>query len=354
MIMIFVIDRHESTLRYQGGCLLLQRKGKKDRQVPIRPLEQVVVYGNALVEAAVFRVLGEAGVPVVMLATRGKQQAAILGGGLATQLPLRRLQHRLADNPVTSLALAKWFVSRKAKSYDLVLTGLGQLHEDGQEDRDEFKQLRDRSDEKIQIASSFASIMGFEGQLAHAWFALLAKHLPYKWKFVGRNRRPPRDPVNALLSLGYTLLLSEVRRGMQLSGFDPSLGFLHRDYPGRESLALDFAEIFRSGVDNFVLHWLHSGEVNSNGFYYREKEGCRLSKAARPLFFQSWAQYREHWPRPLGPMAENSTVHFGSLREMINGQVAQAREYMKILEEQHGFVATRKSHGAEDTGRELA
>ena len=111
--MIFVIDRRECILRYKGGCLILQRKGKKDRQIPVKPLEQVIIYGNPQVEAAVYRVLGEAGVPVVMLPTRGTQSPAISGGGLSVQLPLRKRQHRLANDPASSLEMVKWFVLHK-------------------------------------------------------------------------------------------------------------------------------------------------------------------------------------------------------------------------------------------------
>lgn len=352
--MILVIDKRDITVRHKEGCLVLQRKGKKDRQIPIRPLEQVVMYGNPLVEAAAFRVLGEAAVPVVMMAARGKQRAAILGSGLATQLPLRRLQHRLAEQPATSLALAKWFVGQKMVGYDLPLAALDQLYTACREDRIAFQKLRDVSLEKLAAAVSLASATGLEGQLAHAWFALLAKHLPFKWKFAGRNRRPPRDPVNALLSLGYTLLLSEVRRGVQVAGFDPSLGFLHKDHPGRESLALDFTEIFRAGVDYFMLRWINSGQIDSNDFYYRKKDGCRLVKSARPRFYQAWAQYREEWPRPVGLLDGEPDIRRGSLRELINGQTSNAREYMKRLEWEHGTTTAGTGHGAGSIEHNLA
>ncbi len=352
--MIFVIDRRGCTLRYQGGCLVLQRKDQKDRQIPIQPLEQVVIYGNPLVEASVYRALAAAEVPVVMLATRGKQSLAISGGGLAVQLPLRRRQHRLANHAEGGLDMARWFVTRKMEGYDLPLAMLGESGAGEQADRDDFRQLRDQSVQRLQSAVSHASIIGLEGQLAHAWFALLAKQLPYRWKFAGRNRRPPRDPVNALLSLGYTLLLSEVTNGIRQAGLDPSLGFLHRDYPGRESLALDFTEIFRAGVDCFILALLQSEKIVSDSFYYRKKEGCRLSKAARPVFYQSWAHYRETWPRPEALTVEGGDIRYGFLREYINGQVAEARSFMKQLEKKYGLISIGTGDGTGGTGSDMA
>ncbi|PID64633.1 MAG: CRISPR-associated endonuclease Cas1 [Gammaproteobacteria bacterium] len=345
--MIFVIDRRDCTLRYQGGCLILQRKDKKDRQIPIQPLEQVIIYGNPLVEASVFRALAGAGVPVMMLAARGKQPFAICGGGLAVQLPLRRRQHRLAGYAEGALNMARWFVIRKMENYDLPLAVLGESGSGQQADLDDFRRLRDQSVQKLHSAGSHASILGIEGRLAHAWFALLAKQLPYKWKFAGRNRRPPRDPVNALLSLGYTLLLSEVTHGVGQAGLDPSLGFLHRDYPGRESLALDFTEIFRSGVDCFVLALLHSEKLECDSFYYRKTEGCRMSKAARSVFYQNWGHYREAWPRREPLPDQRGAVRYGPLREYINGQVMEVRNYMKQLEKEYGITFAETGN---DTG----
>ncbi len=352
--MIFVIDRRGCTLRYQAGCLVLQRKEKKDRQIPIQPLEQVIIYGNPLVEASVYRALAEAEVPVVMLAARGKQAFAISGGGLAVQLPLRRRQHLLANHLEGSLDMARWFVTRKMESYDVSLVVLGKSGAGGQADRDDFRRLRDQSVQRLQSAVSHASIIGLEGQLAHAWFALLAKQLPYKWKFAGRNRRPPRDPVNALLSLGYTLLLAEVTNGIRRAGLDPSLGFLHRHYPGRESLALDFVEIFRAGVDCCVLALLHSETIGSDGFYYRKKEGCRLSKAARPIFYQNWAHCREAWPKRESLSAQRSAVRHVVLREHINGQVVEARNYMKQLEKKYGIISAGTGNDPGSAGSDMA
>lgn len=119
--MIFIIDRRESTLRYKAECLYLERKGKKTQQIPIRQLEQVIIYGNPVIESAALRSLADADVPVLMLPARGKLQVAMLGSGLATQLPGRRLQHRLASDPAWLTAMAKWFIAAKFRSYELPL-----------------------------------------------------------------------------------------------------------------------------------------------------------------------------------------------------------------------------------------
>lgn len=140
------------------------------------------------------------------------------------------------------------------------------------------------------MASSRASLMGVEGAAAAASFKLLAKILPREWGFSGRNRRPPRDPFNALLSLGYVLAGGEILKVVQGKGLDPGLGFLHASQHGRAALVLDLLEPHRPVIDNFVLS-LTKGLLTPNDFTISSQEGCRLSKEARGIFYRTWFQY---------------------------------------------------------------
>jgi CRISPR-associated protein Cas1 len=254
----------------------------------------------------------------------------MLGSGLATQLPLRRMQHRCAENPTHAAALAAWIVDCKLRSYHLPLARLRQaLNEEGNHRCDAFAGIVEGSRKALSSTEEVAAVMGQEGYVARAWFTLLAESLPATWQFSGRNRRPPRDPVNALLSLGYTLLHGEARQIAIASGLDPSLGFLHQDYPGREALVLDICEPFRAGVDTLTIDLIFREAFHPQDFYYREQEGCRLSKMARPLFYQYWAECRENWPR-----AESDTPV--SLPQSLRGFIQQFRAVMTEREVRHG------------------
>lgn len=329
--MLLIIDKRDTILRYDNNSLRIERKEEKPQRIPIKQLQQVIVFGNPMAEVAVWRNLALANVPVAIVSSRGKAYAAMISSGLATQLPFRRLQHRCANHNSCALKQARYFLQLKLKSYALSLHTLQQFYKVENEAFDGFKQQNETTLLKLDQAQSVASLMGLEGQLAHAWFVLLAHSLPFHWKFAGRNRRPPQDPVNALLSLGYTLLSSEIHQLVTASGLDPSLGFLHQDTPGRESLMLDFTEIFRSGVDSFVLQWLAEAELNESSFYFRTKEGCRLSKQTRPLFFKAWAHHRYQWPRPVieTEIKPSETWQQGEIRALVNGHIMQWREYLK-------------------------
>ena len=326
--MICVIDKKNTTVQYRAGTLLLHRKGDKGCSLPISQLEQVVVYGNPLVETAVWRNLADAAVPVVMLASRGRPQVAMLGSGLAVRLPLRRMQHRLADRPASCLAMARWFVCKKFSGYRLPLAILNSTFNPDRKDMDRFQERLQQAGQRLEQATTVSEVMGVEGGLAQAWFTLMAAVLPTRFRFRGRNRRPPADPVNSLLSLAYTLLYSEVRQALLIEGFDTSLGFLHQEYPGREALVLDFQEIFRPAVDGFILQWLMDTPLDKTSFYYRREEGCRLAKATRPIFYQAWARFREEWPRY---NSQGATDQRAPVRELLLGQTAKARQFMVEL-----------------------
>lgn len=347
--MLLIIDRKETTLRHTTGALRIERPDEPVKTVPFHMLEQVVVYGNPLVETAVWRALAEHGIPAALLDVRGKQRAAFLGSGLATQLPTRRLQHRCADNPHKQLAVARYTVEQKLLSYPLPLQRLHTLYGLTDEDTTSFRQQLEQTLTKLPTADSMAALTGLEGQLAAGWFSLLATVLGASWNFNGRNRQPPRDPVNALLSLGYTLMLGEVRQAVLNAGFDPSLGFLHQDYPGRESLPLDVLETFRATVDTFVLEWLHNTPLDKGSFYYREAEGCRMSKATRPRFYAAWAQLRQQCPRPFCTETTEEWPQ-ASLREIINGQVMRLRDFLKSTDNPSGETSHEHSGKSDAAG----
>ena len=305
--MILIIDKHCSTIDYDRGNLKLSHSNGS-RRVPLKMLEQVVVYGNPLITARALRELAAACIPSVFTTSRGANRTALIGRGFSGQLQYRTLQHSLAADAKTRLSVAKWVVKNKRQSYTLALDEFDPGSGNPQANTDRFVARCQRAADSIASANSSSSLLGVEGQLAQAWFALLARQLPSHWRFTGRNRRPPRDPVNAMLSLGYTLLGCEVRECLIGHGLDPALGFLHSAYPGRDSMALDLTELFRSAVDAFVIQMVLTEKFRPSDFSFHNEYGCRLKKKMRGNWYAAWANYRYHWPRLLAVPPTSGTV----------------------------------------------
>jgi len=235
-------------------------------------------------------------VPVSLQAGRGKESVAWLGSGLSHFVQWRQLQHRAYTEESTRLAIAHWVVKRKLNSYLNICSELFPQ-------RAGVAQQIAGSMELIPATKSIASLMGLEGSTAAFWYRELGRLLLPHWQFQGRNRRPPRDPVNALFSLGYTLALSAVRRQVNSSGLDPALGFLHEMAPARDALSLDLMEPLRANVDQFVLSLLDQ-ILTPDDFTSIDNEGCRLRKETRSLFYSAWEVASQNWreqnPIPIG------------------------------------------------------
>ena len=150
---------------------------------------------------------------------------------------------------------------------------------------------------------NLASLRGHEGAAARAYFAGLAGVMPPALAFAGRNRRPPKDPVNACLSLAYTLLHAQAVQACQTVGLDPLLGFYHRPAFGRESLASDLMEPLRPAADRWVWDLLRERTLREEHFN-TDARASLLGKAGRQIFYAAWGQSAKPWQRWLRNQAQ--------------------------------------------------
>lgn len=324
--MLLIVDHKKTHVNYETSTLVIRREGKLIQRVPLNLLEQMVIYGKPSIDISVWWALAEHNIPAILLSTQSHRKPAVLASGLAVRLPLRRLQFRCAEHPIKSLLMAKWVLENKIDSYKLPLTLLKKSHP---EFASGFIERMDMAYEALELAENINSIMGIEGQLARQWFSLLHQTLDPQWRFMGRNRRPPRDPVNALLSLGYTLLSGDVRQMIISEGLDPAFGFLHQSRAGREALMLDLLESFRASVDLFVLGFIEMLKIDD--FTYSDKQGCRLKKAKRALFYGKWSQYRTQWLYL--PASLKSELQVSPIQEQLRGKIFQLRTTMELHDE---------------------
>jgi len=288
------IDRKDAELRLDGGALAVYVNGERDGLVPLAPLDRVVLIGNLTIETAALSRLCEDGIAVLLLSGRRQSFHGRVVGRLHNHARLRLQQYKLAGGPL-ALALAREWVGRK-------LAGQAAFLREAAEQRpgerlvllsaaDTIERVRDRA---VQ-AESVESLRGLEGGGAAAYFGALPTVFPDSLGFSGRERRPPRDPVNALLSLTYTLVHFEWVRECEVIGLDPLVGFYHEVDYGRESLACDLTETSRPAADRWVWELFRARVFEARDFSSdTDRPGCSLKKGARRRFYEAY----EGWMAP--------------------------------------------------------
>jgi CRISP-associated protein Cas1 len=251
MSILYLMEQNV-TVSKEGGNLLIKKEGVVSHTIHVFKLEQIVLLGNVFLTPAVIHHLLKEGIDTAFMTRRGRYLGR-LQSALGKNIVLRREQFRKMEDQMFSLKTAKSIVKGKMANLRAVLMRLNRTREDLNLDNQilAMRNLIEKADE----AQSMDSVRGYEGRGSAIYFEGFSKgFLGEGIEFPGRVRRPPTDPVNALLSLGYTLLLNQVIAAANLVGFDPYFGTLHSVDYGRPSLALDLMEEWRPIiVDTLVL-----------------------------------------------------------------------------------------------------
>lgn len=269
-----------------GETLALKVEDTVKLRLPIHTLEGVVCFGQVSASPFLLGHCAEHGVSVSFLTEHGRFLASVQGPTSGNVL-LRRRQYRLADDPAASSALARYFLTGKLVNSRAVLRRALRDH-GGKIAAGEVGLAVDRLSqhlERLRSAMSLDEARGIEGDAAHAYYGVFDALIVSDkgdFAFAGRNRRPPLDPVNCLLSFLYTLLAHDVRAALETTGLDPAVGFLHRDRPGRPGLALDLMEEFRPFfADRLALTLINLGKVKGRGFKRLESGAVVMDDGTR-------------------------------------------------------------------------
>jgi CRISPR-associated protein Cas1 len=294
------IDRKDLEIRVEGNSLVFYSNGNREGSAPIQPLERVVVVGNLHLETSVLHKLCLNNVSVIFLSGRRLAFRGMLHGRLHRNGLLRLKQYEKSFGPFC-IIFAKELVEAKLSQQISFLSELKDLRPEFKyEVANSIKSIEDIRDELVRL-DNLDSIRGLEGSAANCYFKAFTLVFPPSFNFKSRNRRPPADPVNSLLSLSYTLLHYELVREIEVIGLDPTIGFYHSFDYGRESLACDLVEPFRPDVDRFVFNLIKEKILRESDFTYQENDGqpgCYLKKASRKKYFEKY----EEWARENRPI----------------------------------------------------
>ena len=312
------IDRRDASLDSESGALTVRVAGARPASFPLSLVERVVVHGNANLSGRLLGELWKRDCGLLVLSGRRLDPTARFLGRPRRDIATRLAQYELVRDPDRRLAFARRIVRAKLETEGRLLDRLARrTGRDGPRLRDALAQIRTGL-EQLAGAADLAGLTGIEGAAAAAYFRAFTGFFAPALEFTGRNRRPPRDPVNVCLSLGYTLLQFEASRQVQMHGLDPMLGALHAPAAGRESLACDLVEPLRTHVDRLAFELFADG-VLRKGHFHRAGEACMLGKEGRRRYYEAWERRAPAIARLLGRIC-------GDLVRELRGTVPAAIE----------------------------
>ena len=288
------VTTQESYLAKDGECVAVHQGDVLKGKVPIHTLGGLVLFGQISCSPFLLGHCAKNGVTVSWLTQNGRFLAA-MHGPVSGNVLLRREQYRRADDEDGSAGIAASMVIGKIANCRTVLMRTARERPgpelDGAVDR--LAQCLRRLREPLPLNV----VRGIEGEAGQAYFGVF-DHLIHNadpaFRFTRRNRRPPLDAVNCLLSFLYTLLAHDVRGALESCGLDPAVGFLHRDRPGRPSLALDIMEEFRPYLaDRLACTLINRGQVKAKGFKRTESGAVIMDDATRKEVLTSWQERKQ-------------------------------------------------------------
>jgi CRISPR-associated protein Cas1 len=285
-------------LNKEGETIVVSVEGEKRLQAPIHTLGGIVCFGAVTMSPFLMHHCAENNVSVSFLSEYGKFLAGV-HGKVSGNVLLRRDQYRKADDLNFSANMARFILTGKFLNCRAVLNRALRDHGD-KINASEIEAVSKRlsfSVGQLETIKELDSLRGVEGDCAHNYFSVF-DHLivaqKQDFKFDERNRRPPLDKVNCLLSFIYTLVMYDIRAALEGVGFDSCVGFLHRDRPGRAGLALDIMEEFRPFIaDRLVLSLINREQVNAKGFKQSESGAVLMNDETRKIVLVAYQKRKQ-------------------------------------------------------------
>lgn len=280
----------EAYLSKDGLNVVVSVKQHEVFRIPSINIEGIVTFGYMGASPGLMKLCSDSGIALTFLSPHGRFISRVQG---ATQgnVFLRREQYYLSDDVVWSLHLARLIIAAKIQNYRSILRRYLRDYGECQTVTDAVKILEENKRRAL-IAEDKAQLIGYEGNASNAYFSalpLLILNQKESFPFKGRNRRPPKDAVNAMLSLAYTLIANDISAALETAGLDPYVGFIHTLRPGRTSLALDILEEFRAYLgDRFVLSLINKRQISSKDFLFQGENGVVLTDNGRKTFLSAW------------------------------------------------------------------
>lgn len=281
------ITQQGAVLKKISRRLVVYKGEEKIAEIPVIKVDRVMLFGNIQVTAQAVAFLLDSGVDICYLSSKGRYRGRITPAESKNVL-LRVAQYERYLDDDFQLQVSRAIVEAKIKS----ALGLIRRYRESYPEMDFSEEMAalDQSLDSVRSQTQVSSLLGTEGYATAVYFRAFGRMFRREeMSFTKRTRRPPKDPVNALLSFGYTLVTNEILSFLFAVGFDPYIGHYHSLAYGRPSLALDMTEEFRHPVvDRFTLYLVNNGIISSKDFDDRAEEGFFLTQDALKQYFRHY------------------------------------------------------------------
>ena len=290
LLNVLYVTTPESYLSKDGMNVVVSVNQEERFRIPIVNIEGIVTFGYMGASPGLMKLCADNGVSLSFLSPNGRFIGRFQGPVHGNVL-LRKTQYQTAEEEDCALHFARLFVAGKIQNYKAILQRF--IRDNGDNSEVEAAvQLLDISKKRALNTNNVSSLIGVEGDAANTYFGVfpyLILHQKEGFPFQGRNKRPPKDAANALLSFVYTLLANEMAAALETVGLDPYVGFLHSLRPGRTSLALDLMEEMRAYLgDRLVLSLINRKQVSPNDFVRQSESGVVMTENCRKTVLIAW------------------------------------------------------------------
>lgn len=292
------VTTEDTYLSLQGETVDVLFSDDTHTQIPLHTLSGIVCFSYKGASPALLGKCAECGILVSFFTPRGRYLCDT-GNCTNGNVYLRRTQYRWADDSEKKLSIAKNMIVGKLHNEKYLILHYMRDHP-MQVDTEKIHLVADRISgyiNDIKMAENIDTVRGIEGNAAAEYFGVFDELILQNkdvFNFDGRNRRPPTDPVNCMLSFAYTILTNECSSALRSVGIDPFVGFMHTDRPARCSLSLDIMEELRSVfADRFVLSIINNRIVNRNSFDFLENGAVVFTEGAKKRFLSEWQQKKK-------------------------------------------------------------
>lgn len=273
-------------LSYHSGSLAVSGKGRNTKRFPLDQIDTLCIDKDSSLDAKLLYVLAEQQKSLIIEGTRKQLPLNIIvPGGTRSRTGVKKRWLAIVDDKAARTALATRLVKAKIRRQRQLVSRLAQRHSISNMD----VQAMLTTSLHVKQHADVATLLGIEGAWAARYFRALRYFLPAWCGFDKRNKRPPKDPVNAILSLTYTLAMEKVNSALVKRGFDLAFGVLHEDTDFRPSLSCDLLELFRPQLDAWVVALFNAGILDTQHFADAEPNGAvYLNAEGKKRFYIHW------------------------------------------------------------------